>query len=378
MKIILVAGARPNFIKIAPLIQSIKEYNASSRGKPIDSILVHTGQHYDYQMSQVFFKDLDIPEPDIHLEVGSGTHAQQTGKVMVEFEKVLLKEKPDLAVVVGDVNSTLGAAVSAVKLHIPVAHVEAGLRSYDKTMPEEINRVLTDVISGYLFVPTSDAAENLRKEGVPEEKIYFVGNVMADSLLLHKAKAEKSDILTRLGLPNKSYGVITLHRPSNVDDRESLIKVLRMLKQVSALIPLVFPTHPRTRKNIERFSLHGLVPENDRLRLIEPLGYLDFINLMMNSRFVITDSGGVQEETSILNIPCITWRDRTEWIITLSEETNMLAGNNPAKVVREVKRILKPPVKKERKRPDLELWDGKASWRIIETLAASISYLPFR
>ena len=359
------AGARPNFIKIAPIIGAIEKYNASARVKSIELLLVHTGQHYDYEMSQVFFKDLDIPQPDIHLEVGSGTHAQQTGKVMVEFEKILLREKPDLVVVVGDVNSTLGAAVSSVKLHTPVAHVESGLRSYDKTMPEEINRVLTDVISDYLFVPTRDAVENLRREGIPQDKIYFVGNVMADSLLHHRAKAKKSAILTRLGLAKKSYGLITLHRPSNVDDRESLVKVLNMLKQASALIPLVFPAHPRTRKNIDRFNLGEFMPKNNRLILIEPQGYLDFINLMMNSRFVITDSGGVQEETTILNIPCLTWRENTEWGITLSAGTNVLAGTDSEKAIAEVRRILNGI---EKKSAQLELWDGDAAMRIVEAL----------
>lgn len=368
MKIILVSGARPNFIKIAPLIQAIKKYNISASGKSIESILVHTGQHYDYQMSQVFFKDLDIPQPDIHLEIGSGTHAQQTGKVMVEFEKVLLKEKPDLVVVVGDVNSTLGAAVSSVKLHIPLAHVEAGLRSYDREMPEEINRVLTDVISDYLFVPTQDAVDNLRKEGIQREKIYLVGNVMADSLLRHQEKAEKSTILNRLGQERKSYGAITLHRPSNVDDRESLSRVLKMLKQVSSLIPLVFPAHPRTRKNIERFNLQELVPENNRLRLIEPLGYLDFINLIMNSRFVITDSGGVQEETTILNIPCITWRETTEWGITITAGTNVLVGMDSGKAVAEVSKILKGQPHTGKIATHIELWDGDAAMRIVEAL----------
>jgi len=376
VKIILVAGARPNFIKIAPLIEAIRRYNGSSPGKPIQSILVHTGQHYDYQMSQVFFKDLDIPEPDIHLEAGSGTHAQQTGKVMVEFEKVLLKERPELVIVVGDVNSTLGAAVSSAKLHIPVAHVEAGLRSYDREMPEEVNRVLTDVISDYLFVPTRDAVENLRKEGVPQEKIYMVGNVMADSLVQHRAKAEQSAILSQLKLEKKGYGVITVHRPSNVDDRESLARVLTMLGQVSSLVPLVFPAHPRTRKNIERFGLQELVPESSRLRLIEPLGYLDFVNLVMNSRFVITDSGGVQEETTILNIPCITWRERTEWVITLSSGTNVLVGNDADKAIAAVRKILDSPPHSDKKSSLLDMWDGNAAVRIIEVLVNERSLRP--
>lgn len=368
MKIILVAGARPNFIKVAPLIQAIKKHNSASSGQIIDYILVHTGQHYDYEMSQVFFKDLDIPQPDIHLEIGSGTHAQQTGKVMLEFEKVILKEKPDLVVVVGDVNSTLGATVSSVKLHIPVAHVEAGLRSFDKKMPEEINRILTDVISDYLFVPTHDAVDNLKREGVAPEKIYLVGNVMADSLLDHREKAENSTILKVLGLDKNGYGVITLHRPSNVDDRESLSRVLKMLKEISHIIPLVFPAHPRTWKNIERFKLEKSVPGEDRLRFIEPLGYLDFINLMMNSRLILTDSGGIQEETTVLGIPCLTWRENTEWGITLSQGTNVLVGTDTDRAMAEVRRILQGRRDGAQARNSIDLWDGYAAARIIDVL----------
>lgn len=368
MKLILVAGARPNFIKIAPIIRAIEKHNSSFPDRTLESILVHTGQHYDYEMSQVFFRDLEIPRPDIHLEAGSGTHARQTGKVMVEFEKVVLKEKPDLVVVVGDVNSTLGAAVSSVKVHIPVAHVEAGLRSYDRTMPEEINRVLTDLISEYLFAPTRDAIENLRKEGIPQERIYFVGNVMADSLLHHKNLAGKSAILRHLALEKGEYGVITLHRPSNVDNRDSLIRVMDLLKQASALIPVVFPAHPRTRKNIEKFNLEGLLPGESRLRLIEPLGYLDFVNLMMNARFVITDSGGVQEETTILNVPCLTWRENTEWTVTLTAGTNVLVGTDVDRAIDEIKSIFHG---RSKKASQLELWDGMAAGRIVERIAKS-------
>lgn len=359
-------------MKIAPIIRAIEMHNISFPDKPVKYILVHTGQHYDYEMSQVFFKDLEIPEPNIHLGVGSGTHAQQTGKVMIEFEKVLSNEKPDLVVVVGDVNSTLGAAVTAVKLHIPVAHIEAGLRSYDKRMPEEINRVLTDMISDYLFVPTRDAVEKLKKEGIPENRIYFVGNVMADSLLQHKAKAEKSSILNRLRLTKKSYGVITLHRPANVDDRENLVKVLKMLKEVSSVIPIVFPVHPRTRKNIEKFSLQKLIPENDRLQLIEPLGYLDFIKLMMYSRFVITDSGGVQEETTILNVPCLTLLESAVWEITITEGTNILVGTDPDRAIAEVRSILSRPCEISQKKSNLELWDGNAAIKIIDKIINNI------
>jgi len=367
MKLILVCGARPNFMKIAPLIRVIDKYNEglpTNNSRLIDYLLVHTGQHYDYEMSQVFFQDLELPKPDIYLGVGSGTHAEQTGRVMIEFEKVLLKEKPDPVIVVGDVNSTLAAALAAVKLHISVAHVEAGLRSFDRTMPEEINRLLTDAISDYLFTPSPDADENLRREGIPEQKIFFVGNIMVDSLLNNKPKAEKSDILERLGLatshqsPVKPYALLTLHRPSNVDDKQSLTRIIAALEQITERIPVVFPAHPRTQKKLKEFNLHL----KSNVLIIPPLGYLDFLNLEMNSRFVMTDSGGMQEETTVLNIPCLTLRDTTERPITITQGTNILVWNDTSRIVEEAFNILDGRAKKGR---CPELWDGKAAERIV-------------
>ncbi len=418
MKIILVCGARPNFMKVAPLLRAIEKHNAQIEIKTqnqnlnlnlslsLNHLLVHTGQHYDYEMSQVFFHDLELPQPDIYLGVGSGTHADQTGRVMIEFEKVLFAEKPDLVIVVGDVNSTLAAALAAVKLRIPVAHVEAGLRSYDRTMPEEINRLLADAISDYLFTPSPDADENLKKEGIPQQKIFLVGNVMVDSLIYNKAKAEKSDILERLGLvtnyqspitesqsesqsksqseseskPLTPYALLTLHRPSNVDEKESLLRIITALKEISQRIPIVFPAHPRTQKKLKEFNLlnqfQDISPESQsrpltphQLLITAPVGYLDFLNLEMNAKFVLTDSGGIQEETTVLNIPCLTLRNTTEKPITLTQGTNVLVWNNTQNIIEEAFKILDGKGKKGT-RP--ELWDGKAAERIVEILANSV------
>lgn len=364
MKVALVCGARPNFMKIAPLVRAIEKHNACPDGIPIKPFLVHTGQHYDYKMSQIFFENLELPEPDIHLGVGSGTHAEQTGKVMIEFEKVLFQEKPDLVVVVGDVNSTLAAALAATKLHIPIAHVEAGLRSFDRTMPEEINRLLTDAISDYLFTPSPDADENLKKEGVPEGKIYLVGDVMVDSLLRNKEKAETSEVLSQLEMKKGNYTLLTLHRPSNVDKRGSLLKIGEALKEVSHRIPIVFPAHPRTRKNIEGFGLSRFFKDK-RTLLIEPLGYLDFLKLMMDCKFVMTDSGGIQEETTVLDIPCLTLRNTTERPVTVSQGTNTLVWNDTERIVEEALKILDG---KGKKGNCPELWDGKTAERIVKIL----------
>lgn len=397
MKAALVCGARPNFMKIAPILRAIAEHNKLNElkqpkepNKPnerIHPLLVHTGQHYDYEMSQVFFQDLALPRPDIYLGVGSGSHAQQTGKVMIELEKVLLDERPDLVVVVGDVNSTLAAALAAVKLHLPVAHVEAGLRSGDRAMPEEINRLLTDQVSDLLFTPSPDADENLRREGIPDQKIFFVGNVMIDSLLYNKPLAEKSDILERLGLPVRGYALLTLHRPSNVDDRHSLACIMSAVRKISESVPVLFPAHPRTQKKLQEF---GLLPDaalaplaerekltelnkpkelnklNERLLLIPPLGYLDFLNLEMNARFVMTDSGGIQEETTVLGIPCLTLRDTTERPITITAGTNTLVWNRTETIVAEAFKILNGKGKAG-SCPDL--WDGKAAERIVGILS---------
>lgn len=369
MKIVLIAGARPNFMKIAPILRAIGKHNASARGNRIEPILVHTGQHYDYEMSKVFFEDLEMPDPDVYLGIGSGTHAEQTGKAMIEIEKLLIERKPDLVVVVGDVNSTLAGALAAVKLHIPVAHVEAGLRIFDKTIPEEVNRLLTDAISDYLFTHSPDAGENLKNEGIPREKIYFVGNVMVDSLLQSKDKASQRNILSRMELKNRGYGVLTLHRPDNVDEKESLSRIIKAVREVSHKIPIVFPAHPRTQKNLKEFGLqsdHQPPTTNQQLLITNPLGYLDFLQLMMNSKFVLTDSGGIQEETTILKVPCLTLRNSTERPITVSEGTNVLVGNDKKKIVAEASKVLNGNGKAG-KTP--KLWDGKAAERIVAILA---------
>jgi len=381
MKIISIVGARPNFMKLAPLIRAIQKHNANPQSPiPIHHLLIHTGQHYDYVMSQVFFQDLELPQPDIYLGVGSGTHAEQTGRTMIELEKVLFKESPDLVIVVGDVNSTLAAALAAVKLHIPVAHVEAGLRSFDRTMPEEINRLLTDAISDYLFTPSPDAGENLRKEGIPDDKIFLVGDVMVDSLLGNKAEAAQSPILHQLNLAEKGYALLTLHRPSNVDEKESLLRIIKALSEISQKIPIVFPAHPRTRKRLKEFGLLSqfldISPEsrpepesrpipNHQLLITAPVGYLDFLNLEMNAKFVMTDSGGIQEETTVLSIPCLTLRNSTERPITITKGTNTLVWNNTERIVEEAFKILDGKGK-EGKCP--ELWDGKTAERIVEVV----------
>ena len=385
MKLILVVGARPNFIKIAPLLRAINSHNLNiessfARKKlELNAKIVHTGQHYDYKMSQIFFEDLEIPRPDIYLNVGSGTHAEQTGRVSIEFEKILFEGRPDLVIVVGDVNSTLACALSAVKLHIPVAHVEAGLRSFDRTMPEEINRVLTDVISDFLFTPSIDADQNLRKEGIPKKKIYRVGDVMVDSLLYNIEKAERSNILQKLRLDNGSisnYALLTLHRPSNVDNFDSLLNILKALNKISLKIPIIFPMHPRTKRQIKHFNLkhyftkintrnNTLAPLEKKIYSIEPLGYLDFINVMMHSKFIMTDSGSIQEESTVLKIPCLTLRDSTERPLTVSKGTNTLVHNDSKKIIFEAFQILEG---KRKKKKLSKLHDGKASERIVQVI----------
>jgi len=368
MKLSNIVGARPNFMKIASIIQKMKKHSE------IEQRLVHTGQHYDVNMSKLFFSDLGTPKPDIYLGVGSGSHAEQTARIMIEFERVLLKEKPNLVLVVGDVNSTLACALTSVKLQFPVAHVEAGLRSFDRTMPEEINRILTDAISEYLFITEKSAETNLLKEGRPKEKIYFVGNVMIDTLLNNREKADKSQILSTLNLEPKNYAVLTLHRPSNVDKNETFRRILKALEEVSRYIKIVYPIHPRSRTRLEEFGFFGRFnfssidsqPSTDNgLIMIDPLGYLHFLKLMSESKFVLTDSGGIQEETTILEIPCMTLRENTERPITEEEGTNVVVGSNKERIIDESFKIMNAN-KRESRIPTF--WDGKAAKRIVDIL----------
>jgi len=365
--IYLIVGARPNFMKAAPLIRALEE-----RAPEIKSLLVHTGQHYDYEMSKAFFEDLDMPDPDIYLGVGSGTHAEQTAKIMISLEKEIFDNRPDLIVVFGDVNSTLAASVVASKLMVPVAHVEAGLRSFDRTMPEEINRIVTDILSDLLFTTERDAIENLRREGIPDEKIHFTGNVMIDTLLTFADKARKSDITERLGLSDRNYAVLTLHRPSNVDVPEVFDGILEALAEVSKNIPVVFPVHPRTKKRLaefgflDKFSSAFKTPPAERgILLIDPVKYTEFLALEMKSLFVLTDSGGIQEETTFLGVPCLTLRNNTERPVTLEVGTNILVGTDPHRIIEESAKILRGEGKKG---AIPELWDGKASHRIAKII----------
>lgn len=364
MKILNVVGARPNFMKIAPLISEMSNH------QDIKSKLVHTGQHYDKNMSGLFFDDLKLPCPDIYLGIGSASHAEQTAKIMLEFEKILINEKPDLVIVVGDVNSTIACALTAVKLHIPIAHVEAGLRSFDRSMPEEINRILTDAISDFLFITEKSAEENLLKEGIPRNKIFFVGNVMIDSLLKNKKKADNSRILTKLNLKPKDYALLTLHRPSNVDEKETFENILGALEKIQRKIKIIYPIHPRTKKMIDEFKLYKKFPflakaYSSYFVMTDPLGYLDFLKLMSEAKVVLTDSGGIQEESTILGIPCITIRENTERPVTVYEGTNIIAGTKKNKIVEETLKVLRGK-RKFNKVP--EKWDGFASKRIIKIL----------
>jgi len=367
MKILNVVGARPNFMKMAPIIEAMNRYPDR-----IEHLLVHTGQHYDEKMSKSFFVDLGMPKPDIDLGVGSGSHAEQTGRIMVEFEKVCLEQKPDLVIVVGDVNSTMACTITAKKLKIPVAHVEAGLRSRDMGMPEEINRLCTDILCDFLFTTDTLADENLRREGVAGEKIFFVGNVMIDTLLKHREKIRSGkfrvDALSRLGLRPQGYATLTLHRPGNVDDKKVLSGILGALKELSATVPIIFPIHPRTRKMIDRFGFGHYLnsgAEVEGIWITEPLGYLDFLQLNMNAKLVLTDSGGLQEETTVLGIPCITMRPNTERPITCEVGTNILVGNDPRTILAAARPILAGR-RPEGKIP--EKWDGRAAERIVDIL----------
>jgi len=360
LKILNIVGARPNFMKMAPIIAAIG--NAASRGAEISQILVHTGQHYDEAMSASFFRDLQMPPPDINLEIGSGTHAEQTAKVMLAFEPVLIEQKPDWVVVVGDVNSSLACALVAAKLNVKVAHVEAGLRSFDRAMPEEINRILTDQLADLLLTPSADADANLLKEGIAEEKIVRVGNVMIDTLFTQLERAQSSVILEQLSLQPRGFAVLTLHRPSNVDNAATLRQIFSAIERIAVELPVIFPAHPRTQARLKEF---GITPP-PQVRIIEPLGYRDFLKLWSNSRLALTDSGGLQEETTALGIPCLTLRENTERPITIEQGTNRVVGREPSRIIAAALEVLRAEQNEPRRIPDL--WDGHTADRIVEAL----------
>jgi UDP-N-acetylglucosamine 2-epimerase (non-hydrolysing) len=358
IRVVNVVGARPNFMKMAPL------HGAMRRDDRFSPVLVHTEQHYDAAMSKVFFEDLAMDPPDLSLDVGSGTHAEQTAGVMLKLEPVLAADRPDVVLVVGDVNSTLAGALTAAKLDIPVAHVEAGLRSFDRSMPEEINRVLTDVMSDLLFAPSKDAVENLHHEGIAGEKVHMVGNVMIDSLEAGLRAAASSTILTDLHLQAGRYFLTTLHRPSNVDRPNDLLKAAEILLDAATLLPVVFSVHPRTATHLDESGLGPRLVQGG-VRIIEPLGYLDFLHLMGNAAAVLTDSGGIQEETTVLGVPCITLRERTERPVTVMEGTNVVTGLDPVAVALELDRA----VAADRAPSRPQGWDGHAASRILTVLA---------
>ena len=411
-KIITVVGARPNFMKAAPIIAAIRAHNrqldispnCTDAGEPhfaLQNVLVHTGQHYDEAMSDRFFADLNIPTPDVHLGVGSGSHAAQTAQIMKRFEEVLLQQKPDLLVVVGDVNSTLACALVAAKISFDgdgtrplIAHVEAGLRAFDRAMPEEINRILTDHLADLLFVTEESGLQNLRKEGIPDRKIHFVGNTMIDSLLAFRDQADGSDILDRLALRKRNlesapagglarYALLTLHRPSNVDHRATFLNIVEGVEELSHSCPVIFPAHPRTQKRIAEFGFerffstengHQERSESDpihtdrRIRLVEPLGYLDFLCLMRHAAVVVTDSGGIQEETTCLGIPCVTVRENTERPVTVKVGTNVLAGTSKDGIRRAIRQQIESSVS----HVVPEGWDGRSAQRILNAICRAI------
>lgn len=358
MKIVNVCGARPNFMKIAPLMRVFRARPA------LHPFLVHTGQHYDEAMNKQFFDELRIPRPDVNLEVGSASHAAQTGLIMQRFEPVVLEQRPDAVLVVGDVNSTIACALVAAKLGIRVIHVEAGLRSFDRTMPEEINRVLTDAISDVLFVTEPSGVKNLLAEGVPQARIHLVGNVMIDTLREHQAVAEKSPILERMELREREYAVLTLHRPANVDDPAVFGRICDALEHVQRRVPVIFPVHPRTQANMDRTGAAARLRGLPNIRLTQPLGYLDFLKLMGRAAVVLTDSGGIQEETTVLGVPCLTLRENTERPITIEQGTNQLVGMDTQRITDAFDRVLaRRPAARV---PDL--WDGRAAERIADVL----------
>jgi UDP-N-acetylglucosamine 2-epimerase (non-hydrolysing) len=359
LKVLNVVGARPNLIKMAAILEAMK------RRPQLKPILLHTGQHYDYELYRVFFKDLNLALPQINLGVGSGTHPKQIAKIMSRFDKSLKKVSPDLVVVFGDVNSTLACALVTAQARLPLVHVEAGLRSFDRRMPEEINRILTDSLSDYLFTTCQDANENLLREGTDKRRIFFVGNVMIDTLLRYKDRAKASKIMARLNIENQRFALLTLHRPENVDNKNSFLRIIKALKVVSRSIKIIYSLHPRSRKQLEKFGLLRRLKETKNLLLIRPCGYLDFIKLLMGSVLVLTDSGGIQEEATILGIPCLTLRQNTERPITVARGTNKVVGTEPQRIVAECEKILAG----RRKKPRVPmLWDGRAAGRIAEIL----------
>ena len=363
MKIINIAGARPNFMKIAPLMDAFAETDG------IEPMLVHTGQHYDEKMSDLFFRQLGIPAPDINLGVGSGSHAVQTADIMKAFEPVVQAEKPDAVLVVGDVNSTIACGMVAVKLGVTLIHVEAGLRSFDRTMPEEINRILTDAISDMLFVTEPSGRQNLLCEGVDPEKIFFVGNVMIDTLLKNKARADASGILGELGVEPGRYAAVTLHRPANVDDPVVFGRLLDAIDVVQRDMPVIFPIHPRTRKNLASLHLAERVEGMTALKLLDPIGYLDFLKLTSSARLVLTDSGGIQEETTILKVPCLTLRENTERPITAEVGSNIVVGTQTEAIVSAYHSIMDGSARQ----PGIpDLWDGQAARRIAKIITEKL------
>lgn len=354
--IVHVVGARPNYMKIAPLMEALK-------GAPgIRQVLVNTGQHYDEAMSKSFLRELQLPAPDRNLEVGSASHAVQTAKVMIGFEQVCLEEKPDLVVVAGDVNSTMAASLVAAKLMIPIAHLEAGLRSYDRGMPEEVNRIVTDCLADLLLTPSTDGDENLVKEGVPRAKIHFVGNIMIDTLMRHLPMATLDRIQDRVAVTDKGYGVLTLHRPSNVDDPVILRRILVAIAHVAKQMPVVFPVHPRTRQRLATFGVEDLLTN---VKLTEPMGYIDFLSLTSHARIILSDSGGLQEESTALGIPCLTLRENTERPVTITDGTNRLVGTQTANIIAGFEEAMAAEHAPQRRPP---LWDGHTAERVAAVL----------
>lgn len=364
MKLLHVVGARPNFMKVAPVIRA-------ARARPgIEQVLVHTGQHYDHAMSDAFFRDLDLPAPDVNLGVGSGTHAAQTGRIMVEFEPVLDERKPDWVLVYGDVNSTIACALVAAKKGIRIAHVEAGLRSRDRGMPEELNRILTDQLADLCLTPSRDGDENLRAEGIEPRRIAFVGNVMVDTLLHLRERARATGAPERFEVAGQRYAFVTLHRPSNVDSRETLAELLAALGELASKMPVIFPIHPRTRARIAEFGLSAMA---GGVRLIDPLGYLETVSLVERSTLVLTDSGGLQEETTVLGIPCITARPNTERPVTITQGTNRLVASTRDAVQRAIDEVLAHPLNGKTPPPTPEFWDGHAGVRVVQAIEKATS-----